>query len=91
MSFEVFVGPLLSFALGAKLSMFLNTKHKEELSNLRARIEVVEKSTSGEDERLAKLEHTIEVIDKQTLAKMVSTMQPVATALKEIQAFVGLR
>lgn len=91
MSFEVLVGPLLSFALGAKLSMFLNTKHKSEISVLQARIEVVEKTTGSENERLEKLEKTIEVIDKQTLAKMVSTMQPVASALKEIQAFVGLR
>ena len=91
MSFEVFVGPLLAFALGAKFTMFLNTKSQTEISDLKARVEVVEEASSGESERLAKLEQTIEVIDKQTLAKMVSTMQPVASALKEIQAFVGLR
>lgn len=91
MSFEVFVGPLLAFALGAKFTMFLNTKSQTAISDLNARVEVVELSSANENERLAKLEETIEVIDKQTLAKMVSTMQPVATALKEIQAFVGLR
>ena len=91
MSFEVFVGPLLAFALGAKFTMYLNTKSKTALSDLNERVEVVELSSGIENERLAKLEETIEVIDKQTLAKMVSTMQPVATALKEIQAFVGLR
>lgn len=91
MSFEVFVGPLLAFALGAKFTMFLNTKSQTQILDLKARVEVVEEASGGESERLAKLEQTIEVIDKQTLAKMVSTMQPVASALKEIQAFVGLR
>jgi len=91
MSFEVFVGPLLAFALGAKFTMFLNTKSTTAISDLNARVEVVEQASGNENERLAKLEETIEVIDKQTLSKMVSTMQPVATALKEIQAFVGLR
>ena len=91
MSFEVFVGPLLAFALGAKFTMFLNTKSQTAISDLSDRIEVVEQASGNENERLAKLEESIEVIDKQTLAKMVSTMQPVATALKEIQAFVGLR
>ncbi|MEC8483026.1 MAG: hypothetical protein VXY99_04325 [Pseudomonadota bacterium] len=91
MSFEVFVGPLLAFALGAKFTMFLNTKSKTAISDLNARVEIIENASEHDGERLAKLEETIEVIDKQTLAKMVSTMQPVATALKEIQAFVGLR
>lgn len=91
MSFEVFVGPLLAFALGAKFTMYLNTKSQTAISDLNNRVEVVELASGVENERLAKLEETIEVIDKQTLAKMVSTMQPVATALKEIQAFVGLR
>jgi len=91
MSFEVFVGPLLAFALGAKFTMFLNSKSQTALSDLNARVEVVEQVSDIEEKRLAKLEETIEVIDKQTLSKMVSTMQPVATALKEIQAFVGLR
>ena len=91
MSFEVFVGPLLAFALGAKFTMFLNTKSKTAISDLNARVEIVENASEHDGKRLDKLEETIEVIDKQTLAKMVSTMQPVATALKEIQAFVGLR
>ena len=91
MSFEVFVGPLLAFALGAKFTMYLNTKSKTAISDLSGRVEVVEQASINEQQRLTKLEETIEVIDKQTLAKMVSTMQPVATALKEIRAFVGLR
>ena len=41
--------------------------------------------------RVDKAEETIEVIDKQTLQKMVTTLQPVATAISDIQSFVGMK
>jgi len=105
MPLELIVGPILSFALGAKLSIYLSKKAEFEkdvlLQQTVAIEEVVKKLENGTDllntrltttnSRLNKVEDTIEVIDKQTLQKMVTTLQPVSTALKEIQTFVGLR
>ena len=103
MPLELIVGPILSFALGAKLSIYLNKKfEKDVLLQQTVAIEEVVKKFQNDNElfntrltttnnRLNKVEDTIEVIDKQTLQKMVTTLQPVSTALKEIQTFVGLR
>lgn len=103
MPLELIVGPILSFALGAKLSIYLNKKfEKDVLLQQKVAIEEVVKKFESKDEllntrltstnsRLNKVEDTIEIIDKQTLQKMVTTLQPVSTALKEIQTFVGLR
>lgn len=103
MPLELIVGPILSFALGAKLSIYLSKKfEKDVLLQQTVAIEEVVKKFQNDNEllntrltttnnRLNKVEDTIEVIDKQTLQKMVTTLQPVSTALKEIQTFVGLR
>ena len=98
MAFEYVIGPVIAFVLSAKFTIFLNKKSETQITGVKrslalqeARIEKVEGEKNQETDRLAKIEESIEVIDKQTLAKMVSTMQPVASALKEIQSFVGLR
>lgn len=107
MPLELIVGPILSFALGAKLSIYLTKKiekdvllHQEvAIENLLKKfdrhhettIELFNTRLTSTNSRLNKVEDTIEVIDKQTLQKMVTTLQPVSTALKEIQTFVGLR
>ena len=92
MAFELIIGPILSFALGAKLTMYMNKKTIKELEHsMEAQIESVNTRLSTTNLRMNSVEETIEVIDKQTLQKMVTTLQPVSTALKEIQAFVGLR
>lgn len=92
MAFELIIGPILSFALGAKLTMYMNKKTIKELEHsMEAQIESVNTRLTTTNLRMNSVEETIEVIDKQTLQKMVTTLQPVSTALKEIQAFVGLR
>lgn len=92
MAFELIIGPILSFALGAKLTMYMNKKTIKELErSMEAQIESVNTRLTTTNLRMNSVEETIEVIDKQTLQKMVTTLQPVSTALKEIQAFVGLR
>ena len=103
MPLELIVGPILSFALGAKLSIYLSKKFEKDVRlQQTVAIEEVVKKFQNDNElfntrltstnnRLNKVEDTIEVIDKQTLQKMVTTLQPVSTALKEIQTFVGLR
>ena len=102
MPLELIVGPILSFALGAKLSIYLSKKFEKDVRlQQTVAIEEVVKKFQNDNElfntrltstnnRLNKVEDTIEVIDKQTLQKMVTTLQPVSTALKEIQTFVGL-
>ena len=98
MAFEYVIGPVIAFVLSAKFTIYLNKKSENQIAGIRrsltlrdARIEKVEAEMNQETDRLAKIQESIEVIDKQTLAKMVTTMQPVASALKEIQSFVGLR
>ena len=65
----------------------LNTR----LTTLTQRLNAAEDTIDEMNTRLDATAKTIEVIDKQTLEKFVTTLQPVSSALKEIQTYVGLR
>ena len=95
MYMEYVIGPALALAIGIKFSLYKSKKAEEEIESMiahtSARIEVVEIKQSELDTRLEETNKVVEVIDKQTLQKMVTTLQPVSAAIKEIQQFVGLK
>lgn len=95
MYMEYVIGPALALAIGIKFSLYKSKKAEAELESMiahtSARIEVVEIKQSELDTRLEETNKVVEVIDKQTLQKMVTTLQPVSVAIKEIQQFVGLK
>lgn len=72
--------------------------HNQQLEKVRQSTELTDTRLTTTNARLNAIEDkleetaaTIDVIDKQTLQKMVTTLQPVSAALKEVQTFVGLR
>lgn len=95
MYMEYVIGPALALAIGIKFSLYKSKKVEAELESLiaqtSARIEVVEIKQSELNTRVEETSKVVEVIDKQTLQKMVTTLQPVSVAIKEIQQFVGLK
>lgn len=74
---EYVLGPILALLFGMKFTHFTDGRLKKKVTDLTARVERVEK--------------LVDVIDKQTLQKMVVTLQPVATELQTIKDFVGIR
>ena len=117
MAFELFLGPLVAFVLGAKFTLHkqeeliknhkqaiekievcyaeemrvVNARLTEEMNRFNTRLTTMTSRLNDVEDGLETTSKTLETIDKQTLQKMVSTLQPVSTALKEVQTFVGLR
>lgn len=71
------VGPVLALLISMKFNQISNKKTTEELVELQARVEKVEKIT--------------ESLDKETLKKMLVTVSPIAKAVKELQEAVGVQ
>lgn len=71
------VGPVLALLLSLKFNQVNQKKTEDKFSQL--------------EERIEKIEATIEVIDKETLKKMMVTMSPVARAVKELQEAIGVQ
>ena len=92
---EYIIGPIVALIVGAKFSMVMGNKAKAEaIESARKayeRLDVVEEQVIQLTIKMESTEKTVEIIDKQTLAKMVTTLQPVSGAIKEIQEFVGLK
>ena len=74
---EYIVGPLLALILSGGYTKVSLKKKTEEINMYKARIEKVEK--------------VVEALDKETLRKMLVTVQPVAKAVKELQEAVGIQ
>jgi len=74
---EYIVGPLLALIISGGYTKVSLNKKTEEIEVYKARIEKVEK--------------VVEALDKETLRKMLVTVQPVAKAVKELQEAVGIQ
>jgi len=88
---EYVIGPVLALLLGLKYSHYTGNKNKELIDALKSKVENTEEVAISLSSRMTTAENIINVIDKQTLSKMVTTIQPVASAIKDIQAFVGMK
>ena len=74
---EYIVGPLLALIISGGYTKVSLKNKTEEIAAYKARIEKVEK--------------VVEALDKETLRKMLVTVQPVAKAVKELQEAVGIQ
>ena len=74
---EYVIAPVLAIIVSLKFTHFTDAKRKSEIKALQIKVE--------------KLEATVELIDKQTLQKMITTLQPVSSSIRELQEFVGVR
>jgi len=74
---EYAIGPVLAVLINLKFNQVSQKKFEDKLSLAEARIEKVEKA--------------VEVIDKETLKKMMATISPVAKAVITLQEAVGVQ
>jgi len=74
---EYAVGPLVALLISLKYTNFQLDKKTSQFDDVLARLEKVEK--------------TVEVIDKETLKKMMVTLTPVAKAVRELQEAIGIK
>ena len=92
---EYVIGPVIAAVLGLNISLLTGRKVKADakasVDKCIAKVEFVEEQLIELNSKVQAIENTVDVIDKQTLAKMVTTLKPASDAIKEIQAFVGLK
>lgn len=88
---EYVIGPVVALLIGLKYSHYTGKKNEEAIKAFKNSCNTTTEAVIDLTERVDKAEKTIEVIDKQTLQKMVTTLQPVATAIGDIQSFVGMK
>ena len=74
---EYAIGPVLAVLINLKFNQVSQKKQEDRLALAEARIEKVEKA--------------VEVIDKETLKKMMATISPVAKAVITLQEAVGVQ
>ena len=74
---EYAIGPVLAVLINLKFNQVSQKKQEEKIAAAVARIEKVEKA--------------VEVIDKETLKKMMATISPVAKAVITLQEAVGVQ
>jgi hypothetical protein len=74
---EYAIGPVLAVLINLKFNQVSQKKFEDKLSLAEARIEKVEKA--------------VEVIDRETLKKMMATISPVAKAVISLQEAVGVQ
>ena len=76
---------MLGYAVGPLLALLISLKY--------TKLQLDKKSTQYDDvlARLEKVEKTVEVIDKETLKKMMVTLTPVAKAVRELQEAIGIK
>ena len=88
---EYVIGPVLALLIGLKFTHHTGKKNQEALEALKSANEATTEAVIKLTTRVEAAETTIDVIDKQTLQKMVTTLQPVATSIRDIQSFVGMK
>ena len=88
---EYVIGPVLALLIGLKFTHHTGKKNQAALEALKSSNETTTEAVINLTARLEAAEETIDVIDKQTLQKMVTTLQPVATSIRDIQSFVGMK
>jgi len=76
---------MLEYAVGPLVALLISLKY--------TKLQLDKKSTQYDDvlARLEKVEKTVEVIDKETLKKMMVTLTPVAKAVRELQEAIGIK
>ena len=74
---EYAIGPVLAVLINLKFNPVSQKKFKDRLTTVEARMEKVEKA--------------VEVIDRETLKKMMATISPVAKAVITLQEAVGVQ
>ena len=88
---EYVIGPVLALLIGLKFTHHTGKKNQAALEALKSSNEATTEAVVNLTTRVEAAETTIDVIDKQTLQKMVTTLQPVATSIRDIQSFVGMK
>ena len=88
---EYVIGPVLGMLIGLKFTHYTGKKNQAALEALKASCDSTTEAVINLTTRVEATEKTGEVIDKQTLQKMVTTLQPVATSIRDIQSFVGMK
>ena len=74
---EYAVGPVLALLISLKFGQVKAKKQEEVIADLTARVEAIETK--------------VDIIDRETLKKMLVTVSPVAKAVKELQEAVGIQ
>ena len=74
---EYAIGPVLAVLINLKFNQVSQKKFEDKLTTAEAKIE--------------KLEKVVEVIDRETLKKMMATISPVAKAVISLQEAVGVQ
>ena len=88
---EYVIGPVVALLISLPFTHYTGKKSKKEIVELSTRLQTTEGVLLEKSAEIETIKQTVEVIDKQTLQKMVGTLQPVASALSELQTFVGLK
>ena len=88
---EYVIGPVVAMLIGLKFTHYTGKKHQVALEALKSSCDSTTEAVINLTARVEATEKTVEVIDKQTLQKMVTTLQPVATSIRDIQSFVGMK
>jgi gas vesicle protein len=71
------IGPVLALLISLKFNQVNQKKAEDKILQLEERIELTESR--------------VDVIDKETLKKMMVTLTPVARAVKELQEAIGVQ
>jgi hypothetical protein len=92
---EYIIGPVIGAVLGVNISILASRKVKADVkavvNDCIEKVEFIEEQLVELNTKVQTVENTVDVIDKQTLQKMVTTLQPVATSIRDIQSFVGMK
>ena len=82
------VSSLFAIALSIPFAHLRTKKLEEKINNLEQRVELI---VVEDKDRFERLEGVVQVIDREVPKKMVSVLQPVAVAVKELQTTIGLQ
>ena len=85
---EYVVSSLFAIALSIPFAHLRTQSIEEKFKKLEERVELVDEEHK---DRFERLEGVVQVIDREVPNKMVSVLQPVAVAVKELQSTIGLQ
>ena len=85
---EYVVSSLVAIALSIPFAHLRTKKLEKKFNNLEQRVELI---VVEDKDRFERLEGVVQVIDREVPKKMVSVLQPVAVAVKELQTTIGLQ
>ena len=85
---EYVLGPVLALALSIPFAHLRTQSIEEKVEKLEQRLELV---IEEDKDRFERLEGVVQVIDREVPKKMVAVLQPVATAVKDLQTTIGIQ